>query len=145
MKKILYIITIASCFLFIGDVHAINIDNIYLLVGEESSALTCSNPSVLKMFYLVKTGINLIQIIAPIILIIILMIDGLKSMTSEDGMNQKFISKSTKKILAAVIIFVIPAIINVILDQLGKAGYDKVDCWNQATKEGIAALDTTVQ
>lgn len=141
MEKILYIVLIASCFLFIGDVSAISLDNIYLLTGEESVHLTCSNPSVLKIIYLVKLGINLIQIIAPIILIIMLMMDGIKSITSEDGMDKKFIGKSSKKLLAAVIIFVIPAIINLVLSRLGEAGYNKVDCWNEATKEGVASAE----
>lgn len=141
MKKILYICLTISCFLFIGEVNALSIDNISLLVNEGSDALSCNNSSVLKIIYLIKTGITLIQIVAPIILIIMLMIDGLSSMTSEEGMNKKFIGKSTKKILAAVIIFITPAIINLLLSFLGQAGFEEANCWNDATKEGIEAAE----
>ncbi len=99
--------------------------------------LNCNDQSMLKIIYLIKNILNLIGIVIPIILIIWCLWDSIQNMISQNGWDQKIIKKIINKFIAAVLAFMIPTIINFVLDILGESGYQVGTCWKEATKEGV--------
>lgn len=99
--------------------------------------LNCNDQSMLKIIYLIKNILNLIGIVIPIILIIWCLWDSIQNMISQNGWDQKIIKKIINKFIAAVLAFMIPTIINFVLDILGENGYQVGTCWKEATKEGV--------
>lgn len=101
------------------------------------TTLDCSNESMLKIIYLIKKIIDLVGIFVPIILIIWCMWDALRNMISQNGWDQKIIKKMINRFIAAVCVFIIPTILNFVLNVLGENGYEVGTCWKEATKSGI--------
>lgn len=97
----------------------------------------CSQPGVLSVFKMIKTILNVIRFIVPIILIIAVTIDIIKSMTNpESKENGKNIGN---RLIAAIIVFLVPTIVNLIMNlvdiSLGSGeGYDYniSECWKNA-------------
>ena len=72
----------------------------------------CTNYSVLYIIDLLMKVFNAACVILPLVLIVLIMIDYFKAITSsEDNALQNTTKKSAKRILAAIIIFFIPTIV----------------------------------
>lgn len=97
--------------------------------------LNCQNESLLKVIYLIKTILNMAQVVIPIILIIWCIWDAIRNMISQNGWDGKIIKRIINKFLAAVFVFVLPTIINIVLELLGQNGYQVGTCWEEASKE----------
>ena len=96
----------------------------------------CDSADILKVMRIIKIVIIALQILVPIILIVASMISFTKAVSS--GENKKAINSFKLKLLAAVIIFLVPTFVNLVfklVDQ-NKVYYS---CLENATKEGIAA------
>lgn len=95
----------------------------------------CSNPSILKIFYLIKIVITAIQVAIPIMLIILISLDFAKGV--KDAKAPSEILQTCKyRIIAAIVIFAVPLFVNVLLTIIG----DKTDvssCWNSANSSDI--------
>jgi len=93
---------------------------------------------------LIKQLINIVKIAVPIILIIMGIVDLAKAMMSpDDGAMKKSQGSFIKKIIAAVLVFLVPTIINLVLDIIATGtGLDDpgkkvdtgnwADCWKYA-------------
>ena len=89
----------------------------------------CQNYALIGLFSIVRRILSLIQIIAPILLIISLMITFSKIvMNPEEKKNQKKIINS---ILATVILFFIPTFVNAVFGLLGNSTSIS-SCWQNA-------------
>lgn len=91
----------------------------------------CEISDVLKIILFIKTLIDIIKFIVPIGLIIILSIDIGKGVISGNAKSEEIIKTIGNKILAAVMIFLLPTIVNftlVIIDE--KTSYES--CWANA-------------
>ena len=99
----------------------------------------CQNGDVLSVFRIVNMAILIIKIAVPILLIVIGMVTLMK--TIKVG-NEDLLAKSKKQLInnciAAVIIFLIPTLVNVIVRTNGvENGYK--GCLTSATPDGITA------
>ena len=94
----------------------------------------CDSAEVLKTMKIVKTVINAIRIIVPIILIITSMITFVKAIPTGD--NKKAVQAFTKKVVAAVVILLVPTIVGIIF-KLVDQNRVYYSCIENATKEGI--------
>ena len=75
----------------------------------------CQNPGVVKSFQVVGWGLFIIKIVAPLVLIVLGIIDiGKAIMASDDKAIQAGVSTLVKRAIAAVVIFFIPTIINLV-------------------------------
>ena len=102
----------------------------FLLVGF------CEDSRLLTILYLVKNIIKTIFVIVPIVLIIMLMIDGIKAISSRDDNKINEIKRvAIKRIIIAVVIFFVPAIVSLLMSLFSFNSY--VDCLNSATTENI--------
>ena len=97
----------------------------------------CSEPNILKIIRIIVLLINIIKIAVPIVLIIFLMI---KIMGAVSKQNQEEISKTIKSsvpnLIAAVLIFLVPTFINMIV-RLSMPNSDYTKCISGATIEKI--------
>lgn len=98
----------------------------------------CDVPDILKVFKIIKLVINIIRIAVPIILIVSIMIDLLKRVTKAEDFS-KYGKLITNKIIAAVVVFLVPSFIAIIISLYGtKIGYN--DCLDAATTNNINDL-----
>lgn len=88
----------------------------------------CSSPALSIILRVVKNLLNLIQIIAPILLMVSIIMNLIKMMRNPD--EKKNFSKIKNAFLAAAIIFFIPVLINALMKILGE-NYDISLCWNR--------------
>ena len=127
----MFIFSLTLCLLLTNRVYAL----------EEIPV--CENPEVLKVIYFAGIIINIVKIIIPIGLIIMAMMDFSKGVTSNnDGDNKKNLSRLIKRFVYAVIIFIVPWIVKIIIINLGNLTKDVnyTDCLENATSERIAEL-----
>ena len=95
-----------------------------------TKASECSSPVLAIILRVVKNLLNLIQIIAPILLIVGATWHLIRMMQNPD--EKKNFSKIRNSFLAAAIIFFIPAIMNAVMSMLGE-NYNISLCWNNAS------------
>lgn len=74
----------------------------------------CDNPDILKVMRIVNIVINVIKIAVPILLVIFIMIELLGAISDEEKLN-KVLSSSVRKFIAAVMIFLIPTVVQLIV------------------------------
>lgn len=104
--------------------------------------LTCDTSGTLTMFYYIKIVANLIFIITPIILIVMSAIDILGTVTGDytkkDLLGNMW-SKILKRMIIAVIILILPILINFVMGLVTLESND--ECFAKATKENIEKLE----
>lgn len=74
----------------------------------------CNNPDVLQVMRIINIVITIIKIAVPIILIVFIMLELVGAITDEDKLK-KVTSGAIKKFIAAVLIFLIPTLVQVIV------------------------------
>ncbi len=94
------------------------------------AANICNDIQVLNILSIVKTIIKIITTAVPIVLIIFIILDVIKTISSVDVDNKKLSKSIGKRIIAAVIIFLMPAIIDLVVSNLPFESY-YMDCYNK--------------
>lgn len=104
---------------------------------------------IMPALSLIKQLINIVKIAVPIILIVMGIIDLAKAMMSpDDGAMKKSQGSFIKKIIAAVLVFLIPTILDLVLGIIATGTNNQVDtgnwadCWKYA--EDCAGTCNTV-
>ena len=102
----------------------------------------CNEPGVLNAFLIIKTILNVIKIIVPIILIIVCMLEIGKAVAANEDTLNKLYPKIITKLIAAVVIFLVPSIINLSINVIDSGNdYSTSSCWTNANKDTIASLE----
>ena len=89
----------------------------------------CSSPALAGVLSVVKNLLNIIGIIVPILLIIMGSINLAKLMRNPD--DKKGLPRIKNSFLAAIIVFFIPVLINVLMNAMG-SNTSISECWNSA-------------
>ena len=97
----------------------------------------CSDYGLAVFLHIFKTVMSLIQIIVPIVLIVMCAIDFSKLVINPDDNNKAKSKGLLNKFLAAVIVFLMPIIVNAIIGTMvdsfdGAKGFDVISCWDAA-------------
>ncbi len=80
-------------------------------------ASICSEPKVLEVMRIVNTVISIIRIVVPILLIFVLAFKLISAITNNDKDSLAKVKKTAiPNIVAAVIIFLIPTLINIVIE-----------------------------
>ena len=100
----------------------------------------CTDPDVQKIVGLVKWVFNAICIAIPVIIIILIVIDVAKVATAgnvDEKMKKEVGQKVVTRLIYAVVIFLVPTIVNLIFRMLpaSTVGNTFVDCWNGGIEE----------
>ena len=104
----------------------------------------CESYSFLSVIVLVKYIIGLIQLIIPILLIFFISFDFIKAIvTNDEKLRAKAISTSGKRIFYAVLFFVVPTILSLLIGVLDNSTDSKnafLSCYNNASMEKVESL-----
>ena len=100
---------------------------------------TCENPALSNLFSIAQKMITIIQILAPILAIIALGINLTKSVMNPD--DKKNFSMYKNWIIALVMVFAIPILVNATMGILGE-DYDISACWNNAKNANTSGNST---
>ncbi len=111
--------------------------------------LFCDSPGVLRIIYLIKMVLNIVRFVLPIGLILMVTIDIYKNMLNGYGENKDVtIKKTMDRVLACIIVFCVPTIINLIFSILSKVDINTgnyIDtfaiCYQEVTPELISNLE----
>lgn len=102
---------------------------------------TCNDIALLNLLKILKSILDILHIIGPIILIIAIAINLFKIVTIDDMSKEKKIQKNIiNSIIATIILFLLPSIVNLTLSIINSASKDTFDvysCWEYANKNTI--------
>lgn len=98
----------------------------------------CNNVEVLKAFRIIRIVIQIIKIIVPILLIISAGLTFTKAVAT--GENKKAMQSVTRKIIASIIIFLVPTFIGVISKASNGEYIEVTNCIKNSTKENIEKI-----
>ena len=92
---------------------------------------------VSQIVALAKMVIKVLQIAVPIGLIVMGTIDMAKAVIAGDEKKMKEAQKPfIKRIIAAIIVFLIPIIVNMVLSFVTTGNSEWIDCWNKSEWNG---------
>lgn len=110
------------------------LDALLFLTKDESTA--CIDGSLLNIMRLVRLVIKVLQIAVPVGLILMGTMDMAKSVIAGDEKKIKEAQKPfVKRIVAAIIVFLIPYIVNIAINLVVSDASDWRNCWNTAGKD----------
>ena len=104
----------------------------YLLDYERVSSdiiEACGSVGIAGLLNIVKTVLSMIQIIGPILCMVALAINFIKLMTNPE--EKKYKPIITNCIMALVILFMVPFIVNLVMSLADKS-FNLAKCWNNA-------------
>lgn len=97
----------------------------------------CDQNGVIMVFKMIKTLLNLMRFLVPIMLIVWTIIDLFKNVINPD--NKESRKKIVNRLLAAIIVFLVPTMVNLVMNLVDVAfgkgtGYDYnvSECWKKA-------------
>lgn len=97
---------------------------------------TCNDPALSSFLASVKNIMLLIQIIVPCVLVIAATVEFVRlSINPED---KKGFRNILNKVIAAIIVFLIPVLINVVMGVVGEST-EFTNCWNNASFDNSPA------
>ncbi len=96
----------------------------------------CDNADIMSILRIIKIAILIIRIIVPILLIVSLALNYMNAVKSNDAdMLSKANKASISKIIAAILVFMIPTFVHLLANLIGDDSY--VHCIDIATVENI--------
>lgn len=102
----------------------------------------CNDIDILNIIRIFKSLINFAMIIVPVILVIFIIIEIIKTISSGELDTKKMWRSITKKMLAGVLVFLVPVILNFVLNIIPVGTFYYIDCYNNATSDQILYLST---
>lgn len=107
-----------------------------LFLANKTASSVCTG-GIASVVGLAKMVIKVLQLVVPIGLIIMGTIDMAKAVIAGDEKKMKEAQKPfIKRIIAAVIVFLIPIIVNMVLSFVTTGNSDWINCWNSAEWNG---------
>lgn len=88
----------------------------------------------------VKNILNIIKIFVPVLLIIACMIEITKIIAGDVEKQAENKKKIINKILAAIVVFLVPTFVNMIMNYLAGTDIESTSCWKNANQEYITKL-----
>jgi len=107
--------------------------------------MDCNDSGMLQVIYIVKTFISIITVMAPVILIVMASIDIIKIIVSSMEKTSEIMRKIVKRFIAAILIFFIPSLVNILTSLLGLGNVEASSCWTNANTEYINNLKAQEQ
>ena len=109
--------------------------------------LFCDTLLSVRLIYYLKVALNFIKFVIPILLIIKLSIDVYKEILFANDDKKEIIQKATRRIIAAVIVFLVPTFIGVLFSFMGTFSNEDenyqnnfLTCYNSVNQELIDTL-----
>lgn len=100
---------------------------------EFLATATCTDENLLNVLALIRQAVKYLQILIPIGLILMGTIDMGKAVIAGDEKKIKEAQKPfVKRLISAVIVFLIPFIVNLSINVVAEGGNDWATCWEEA-------------
>ena len=116
-----------------------------LFLANKTASSVCTG-GIAEVVGLAKMVIKVLQLVVPIGLIIMGTIDMAKAVIAGGEKKMKEAQKPfIKRIIAAVIVFLIPIIVNMVLSFVTTGNSDWIDCWNSAEWNGAIDVSEDLQ
>ena len=96
--------------------------------------ISCNDASLGPILGIVKNILSIIQIVVPILLLIMVSVQLFNMVTNPD--EKKNLKKIFNMTIAAVVVFIIPIMINAVMGILGEDNKFS-NCWNTASSNGL--------
>ena len=129
LKKIFYVlIIIFSFFCLSSNVKALELDSFqnnisYKLDNSDSCPVFGDPADENSTAYFLQSVFNIIKFVGPILCIVLIIIDLVKAVVSQDkDALTKTLKTSAKRIVFALIIFLLPQLINFLFELIGWYG-----------------------
>ena len=110
---------------------------IYILDCNSSLGTCCNDYSIAIFIAIIKNAIEVIQIIVPLLLIAMSMVQLFKMLTSSNPEDKKGIKSLTNKCVAAAIVFFLPIFANIVISLVGEGvstgGLDVIKCYKDSS------------
>lgn len=100
----------------------------------------CTDVQLLNILSIVKGLITLATIIVPVILVIFVIIDIIKTTSSADVDTKKLFKSVSKRVIAAFLIFLVPALVNLVLNIVPSGNLYYLDCYQNASKNKVVSI-----
>lgn len=100
----------------------------------------CNDIELLNILSIFKSLIGLITIIVPVILIIFVIIDIIKTISSGDVDTKKLSKSISKRVIAAVAVFLVFPILNTVLQILPISNLYYISCYNCASRSNVLEI-----
>ncbi len=100
----------------------------------------CNDVELLNILSIFKSIINLAIILVPVILTIFVIIDIIKTISSGEVDSKKLSKSISKRLVAAVLIFLVPSLLNFVINLIPMGNLYYIDCYNSATKENVLQI-----
>lgn len=111
--------------------------------------LDCSSQDLLNVLALIKQAVKYLQILIPIGLILMGTIDMGKAVIAGDEKKIKEAQKPfVKRLISAVIVFLIPFIVNLTINLVAQGGNEWAACWDEANnykKINVGTVETNTE
>ena len=101
----------------------------------------CGPSGVLRVIYFFKMILDIVFIIVPIGLIIMLLLDFSKAVVTSDDDKFKAFKFASKRILVAIMVFMVPTIVGIFNSILGDLGFDYSICYENINLDAINQLE----
>lgn len=101
-------------------------------------SLECSDYVIAGYFHIFKRILNMVHLIVPIILMIMIAVSFVQMVVSPDDPQKKKSKSLVNKFIAAVIVFLVPYIMNLIIDIISYGGdfiskdFSFTDCYKES-------------
>lgn len=116
-----------------------------LFLANKTASSVCTG-GIAEVVGLAKMVIKVLQLVVPIGLIIMGTIDMAKAVIAGDEKKMKEAQKPfIKRIIAAVIVFLIPIIVNMVLSFVTTGNSEWIDCWNNSEWNGAIDVSENLQ
>lgn len=105
------------------------------------TTVDCSAGSeIVQVIAIVRLVMNVICIVVPIVMIVLGTIDLFKAVTaSKDEEIKKKQQTLIKRIIAGILVFLVPTIVSLLMNLIG-AGGNWATCWNNAADADFTSL-----
>lgn len=104
----------------------------------------CDDSRLLRVIYIIKIIISVICIAVPIILIVTVMLDFIKTLTSSNEKDYtKAFKKSISRLVLAIVVLLVPTIVTLFLNILNVDGYE--ECLKNITIDKIKEIENKEQ
>ena len=104
----------------------------------------CNEPQILDIILIAKTGMILLQYLAPLVVILFASIDVIKGVTAKDQDSiNKAIGMIPKRLIAMAILFFVPMCIDFTM-QVADESFDYATCFAEASRENIDNLYNSI-
>lgn len=100
--------------------------------------IDCNSSGILEIVLFIKKILNILQVAAPVLLIIIAMIDIVKLVSSPVNSSDKVKKAILSRFFAAIMFFLVPSILNIMFNFFADMNYEQSSCWVNANEEYIA-------